>query len=307
MRAKPEDVAGRRTTLIFNPSSGRKRAARRSAGIRNRWREHAEISPTERPGHAEELAIHAVTAGADMIIAAGGDGTVHEVANGLLRTGRLDVTLGVLPTGSANDYAWSLHREFGDTATQPQLVDVGYVHTSSGQGRYFVCCLGAGLNGMVTHESRQIECLRGLALYGLAAFRALRSSRKPPRWEIDIDSRQQLRGPSRMLSVMLGQREGSFRMAPEAKLGDGQFDFVHAGPLSRAQTLRMLPRLAFSGPPTAHPQVRRGRCRQLRLVSDQPICAHVDGELLCVPEDQVRWLEIELLPARLKVQLCPMN
>src|SRR5688572_7215205 len=94
--------------LIFNPASGRRRAARRLERLAPLWPEKAELLATEYLGHAALLAEQAVKEGFRRVGAAGGDGTVHEVANGLLRTGRDDVTLVVAPLGSANDYAWSL-------------------------------------------------------------------------------------------------------------------------------------------------------------------------------------------------------
>ena len=242
-----------------------------------------------------------------MVVAAGGDGTVHEVANGLLRSSRRDVTLAIAPLGSANDYAWSLRREFGAGACNARRVDVGLVRDSAGRTRHFLCSLGIGLNGAITFHSRQIRRLRGIPLYGLAALRALRSDHQHWNWEVQVDGGEPFHGPSLMLSLMLGRREGNFRVAPAASLVDGWFDYVHAGPLSRWQILRHLPRLALSGPPTRDPQVRLGRCRRARLKSDAPLFAHADGELLCTPADDVLELEIELLPGRLNVQLCPLG
>src|SRR5262245_64885112 len=94
--------------VIFNPASGRGRAIR---GI-ERYRQVANIDhvlrPTNAPGHAEEIAEQAVCEGFAKIVAAGGDGTVHEVANGVLKAGNLDVVFAVWPFGSANDYAYAL-------------------------------------------------------------------------------------------------------------------------------------------------------------------------------------------------------
>lgn len=294
------------TCVIFNPRSGRTRALRRLERVRDLWGDRAEILQTEHVGHAEQLAEAAARLGARTVVAVGGDGTVHEVANGLLRSEQPDVILGVTPVGSANDYAWSLRREFNAQACTPHCVDVGRVRTESGRERYFLCALGAGLNGRITFESRRIRSLRGLGLYGLATLRALRSYREHPHWELTLDAGQPICGPSLMLSVMLAQREGNFRMAPQAALADGWFDYVHAGPLSRGEVLRHLPRLAFSGPPTCHPHVRLGRCQGVRLKSNRPLCVHTDGELLCTPDEDVRSLDVELLPGRLNVQLCPV-
>src|SRR5438309_1224985 len=90
--------------VIFNPKAGRWRAGRRFAQLRRTWGEHVVFWETERPGHGEELARKAAEHGFTTVAAAGGDGTVHEVANGLLQAGRPDLTFAVVPLGSANDY-----------------------------------------------------------------------------------------------------------------------------------------------------------------------------------------------------------
>src|SRR5262249_28305985 len=97
--------------VIVNPTAGRGRAQHWLEELQHGFRARAGLRPTTAPGHAEELAFEAVKAGFAIVAAAGGDGTVHEVANGILRAGRSDVIFHVLPVGSANDYAYSLDRE----------------------------------------------------------------------------------------------------------------------------------------------------------------------------------------------------
>src|SRR5438105_4214159 len=137
--------------VIFNPTAGRQRARRRVELLRRSWGTHADFWPTEGPGHAETLAYQAAQAGFRIVAAAGGDGTVHEVANGLLRAARPEVQFAVVPIGSANDYAFSLGPEGdalnGAQTTAERTVDVGLVSDEHGRQRHFVCCLGLGLNG----------------------------------------------------------------------------------------------------------------------------------------------------------------
>ena len=291
--------------VIFNPKAGRQRAARRLEGLRRRWGGAADFWPTRGPGDATELAEKAALAGYRTVAAAGGDGTVHEVANGLLRAGQPEVHFAILPIGSANDYAHSL----GMDGSQPppagvREVDVGLVSDpTTGRERYFVCCLGLGLNGAVTLESRRIHRLQGLALYGLATVRALWYHYACPLMDLRIDDEPAWSVPTLMLSVLLGRREGGFVLAPDAQLDDGLFDYVHAGCLSRWEVLRFLPKLAAGGPPKDHPKVRLGRCRELRLHSQAALTVHLDGEFFARPEDNVRDLEIRLLPRLLRVQM----
>lgn len=92
-------------------------------------------------------------------------------------------------------------------------------------------------------------------------------------------------------------------MAPEAHLDDGWFDYVHAGAISWARILALLPRLAWSGPPRNDPAIRYGRCRRLSLTSERPLFVHADGELLCTGQDGERSIDIELVPAALTVDV----
>jgi len=291
--------------VIFNPKAGRGRAEGRLKKLRHDWGARVEFQSTTSPGHAEELAERAARDGFAIVAAAGGDGTVHEVSNGLLRANRPEVDFAVIPIGSANDYAHSLACNFPQASGNNQVcaVDVGRVRAANGHERFFVCCLGLGLNGAVTLESRRIPRLQGLALYGLATLRALWYHYGCPEMNLAFDDRPAVRVPTLMLSVMVARREGGFVMAPEARLDDGWFDYVHSAALSRFEVLRLLPRLALFGPPADNPKVRLGRCRQVRLHSAAPLIVHVDGEFFCRPEDDIRELDIEILPAALRVRI----
>jgi diacylglycerol kinase family enzyme len=179
-------------------------------------------------------------------------------------------------------------------------VDVGLVEDAGGRSRYFVNSLGLGLNGAVTLESRRIHRLQGLALYGLATLRALWYHYACPLMNFTIDN-EHWQVPTLMLSVALGKREGGFVLAPQAELADGWFEYLHAGKLSRWEVVRFLPRLASKGPPTDHPGVRIGRCRDIRLQSETPLTIHLDGEFFSQPKDGVRTVHIRILPNGLRV------
>lgn len=292
--------------VIFNPAAGKGQAARRLAKLRQFWGPRAVFQPTEAQGHGIELARQAALEGFRVVAAAGGDGTVHEVANGLLLSRCPDVRFGIIPIGSANDYYASLEMEA--SSANPRIVDVGIVRAVEWQAgkpavreRFFVCCLGLGLNGCVTLESRKIKRLQGIALYGLATLRALWYHYACPAMQLQIDDFHASKGPTLMLSVLVGRREGGFVLAPKAQLSDGWLDYVHTGELSRWEVIKLLPRLAISGPPESYPKIGQGRCRRLRLTSEKPLVAHMDGEFFCKPEDGVLGLEIEIVPGALRI------
>jgi diacylglycerol kinase (ATP) len=292
--------------VIFNPAAGRGRARRLVERLRRLSGRAIDVRPTRGPGNATDLAERAVDDGYTTIIAAGGDGTVHEVANGLMRAGHPEVIFGVWPIGSANDYAYSLGVA-NDWPLKPDRrkklavrpVDVGRI-SIDGRVAYFVNGLGVGFNGAVTHESRRIQGLRGMALYGAAFLTAVVRHFQSPSLAISIDGNEkELR--TLAFSVNVGQREGGFLVTPRAVLDDGQFDYVHAGPLTRWGALTMLPRMATGTLPADHPLIRQGRCREVHIRSAGPIRIHTDGELLVQAGETVTDLSVTLLPAALKV------
>lgn len=291
--------------VIFNPAAGRGQAGRRLAKLNRQWGTHIHFQPTGHSGHAVDLARQAARDDFAIVAAAGGDGTVHEVANGLLQERRPGVQFGIIPIGSANDYHASLEAELRNTLDATHTVDVGIVRAPGGREKYFVCCLGLGLNGAVTMESRQIKRLQGIALYGLATLRALWYRYQCPRMALTIDDQATRHVPTLMLSVLVGRREGGFVLAPSARLDDGWFDFVHSGNLSRWEVLQLLPRLALAGPPADNPKINQGRCRRVKLTSETPLVVHIDGEFFCLPEDNICSVEIDIVPAALRIANLP--
>lgn len=286
--------------MIFNPRAARTRAQGRLEELQQKLGSRADFRPTKRPGHGDELAYRAAEEGYGVVAAAGGDGTVHEVANGILRAGRPNVDFAVLPIGSANDYAHSL--DLADSGADACQVDVGIVRAETGKERYFVNTLGLGFSGAVALESRGIQRLQGLALYGLAFLRALWFRYGCPNMDRTFDGEARTT-PTLSMTLAIGRREGSFVVAPQAILDDGLFDYLHVGPLSRWEVLRFMPKLASGGQlPPDHPAIWQGRCKEATLSSEAPLIVHLDGEFFSRPEDNVRQLDIRMLPGALRVR-----
>lgn len=292
--------------VIVNPAAGKGRAGKLFEGLRRALGPRAEFWLTESPNHAEELAFRAGQAGFALVGAAGGDGTVHEVANGLLRAGESAPPLAVYPIGSANDYAFSLGLSPGwwlrpDTEVAIRPVDAGVVRGPGERQRFFINNLGIGFNGAVNLEACRITWLRGMPLYALSVLRAMWNRYRHDPMRVVLDGRVR-ETPTLTLTIGLGRKEGSFLLTPAALLDDGEFDYVHAGALSRWELLRHFPGLITGDLPTDYPNLWRGRCREATVTSECPLIAHVEGEFFCRPEDDVRSLEVALLPGRLKVQ-----
>ncbi len=297
-----------RTCVIYNPSAGRGKARRLMESVRRAFPGDTVLSPTAGPGDAIHLATEAGRSGYDRVAAAGGDGTVHEVARGLLASGNADVLFSTIPVGSMNDYAHTLGMltwcQRGMTESLDSIrADVGIVR-APGRERFFVNGCGVGFNGLVTVEAGKIRSLRGLPLYGLAFLRAMVLHFAKPTMTIRTDGTETTR-PTLAFSANLGQREGGFPITRRAKLDDGDFETLHAADVRRWELLRYLPAMISGNLPVDHPQLGLGRSRRIGISSEANLCIHTDGEFFALPADGVRELEIELLPQRLRVEVCP--
>jgi diacylglycerol kinase family enzyme len=294
--------------VIYNPAAGRGKARKRLEAARRRFGPDVVYRPTDGPWHAAELARKAATEGFARVVAAGGDGTVHEVANGLLAADRDRVALSVWPLGSMNDLAYSLGLScwWAEGAGRPLDIlqtDVGVVR-SAGRERFFVNGCGVGFNGLVARESRSIRWLRGRPLYVLAFLKTMVRHYATPDLTVRLDSAA-CEGPTLSLSLNLGQREGGFPVTPDARLDDGAFEVLHVGAVRRWELVRYLPGLVAGRLPTDHPHMRRAQCGRATVRAAAALCVHTDGELFATPTEDVRELEVELLPGRLRVEVCP--
>lgn len=295
------------TCVIYNPAAGRGSAEVYLRELATGLRGDIELRPSREPGHAVELGRIAADEGFARVVAAGGDGTVHEVANGVIQSGRREVVFSVWPLGSANDFAYSLgmvdwwSKRHQQPTTDTLDVDVGRV-TVLGRERFLINCLGVGFNGMVTVEARQCRWLKGLPLYAWAFLKAMVKHFATPRMTIHFDD-QQVTTPTLSLSVLNGQREGNFPLRPTARFDDGVFDFLHATRLSRGHLLRYLPAMVTGRLPEKQPLLRLGQARWFRVRSEAPLCVHADGEFVCLPNDGLFEVDVELLPRRLRVEV----
>jgi len=294
--------------VIYNPAAGRGKARRLLEGVRRAFPGETVLWPTAKPGDAIRLASEAARSGFARIAAAGGDGTAHEVARGILASENADVLFSTIPVGSMNDYAYSLGMltwwQRGMTEPLSSIrADVGFVR-APGRERFFVNGCGIGFTGMVTVESTKIQLLRGLPLYGVAMLRALARHFAKPIMTIRQDGLE-MTGPTLTLSVNLGQREGGFPLTKAARLDDGLFETMHAANVKPWELLRYLPSMISGQLPQNHPELRLGRCNQVHVRCGQNLCIHTDGELFAVPADTIRELDIEIIPRRLCVEICP--
>ena len=194
------------------------------------------------PTHAIELTKKAVKDGYDLIIAGGGDGTVHEVVNAMMSFPKEKrPTLGVLPLGSGNDFSYSIGMDPDPAKSLRQIfsgqeawVDIGKLEDDLGRTEYFDNTIGIGFDAIVTIHSHKMPVVRGFLMYILAVLKTIFWNHNPVGMKISLDGERNWEDELIMLTLCNGGREGGgFYLYPEAKNGDGLFHYVTVPNVSR--------------------------------------------------------------------------
>jgi YegS/Rv2252/BmrU family lipid kinase len=289
--AEPFEAAWRprvapRARIIVNPNSGNIRSADGLRELRATamWLTErglpTELVPTEAAGHASELARESAQAGMELVIAAGGDGTINDVVQGLART---TTALGVLPMGTVNVWA----RETGiplALADARELLLSGVrrrVDLGRAGPRYFLLMAGIGMDAEVVRRVEEnwlrrwgLKFLDYLLTAGMLGF-----TQPSARMWHRIDSK---RRSTRALMVVIGNTRlhaGTLVFAHKAVVDDGLLDVVIIGGGGVAHRVQVLGR-ALLRRGSSDPRVRYERGRRVRLESAPPLPVHVDGEFL---------------------------
>ena len=261
-----------------------------------------ELHNSESVGDLESKVAAAVDNGAQRIVVAGGDGSIHEAVNGILSSDR-GAALGVVPTGTGNDFAkacdipldWQLATQLlADRLTSSpasRSVDVGRCND-----RYFANGAGIGFDAKVTRVARSIRLPIGDLVYLLAIFRTMFDGIATPEVTMTADGFE-WRGAVTLANISNGPWVGGmFQIAPPAKNADGWFDLVIAKPVTRRRVLSLLPKL-MNGEHLNEVEIEHERIQSLTIEANEAIPSHLDGE---VQPLQSRF-EIELLPGALRL------
>ncbi|MDD2695478.1 MAG: diacylglycerol kinase family lipid kinase [Anaerolineales bacterium] len=296
--------------LIVNPNADLGRAWHKASDLRPVVEEFggADWTGTVYPTHATELARQAGEDGYELVIAAGGDGTVHEVINGLMQLPpERRPKLGVVPLGSGNDFSHAIGVDPRPEVAirqalsgTPRPVDVGRLQDNRGRIEYFDNAVGIGFDATVTIRSRNFTYLRGFFIYLLAVLQTIALNHDAPRLTIKSDAGDL---DEEMLLFVLanGSREGGgFLIAPMARPDDAAFDYVGICRVSRLMMLRLVPEV-MKGTHTRFPMVRTGKFQRMELESDRPLVMHTDGEIFAGFGVDVHHLIVELLPGAIQV------
>jgi YegS/Rv2252/BmrU family lipid kinase len=300
-----------RALVVLNPIAGRGNGARSELEIRRLLTAEGltfDLVRTEGHGHAAELAEQAVCDGYNLVVAAGGDGTFHEVVNGLMSCpGQEGVvgTMGVLPVGSGSDFANTVGVPFdlrGGCSRvvrgTDRVVDVGRVWVDGGEPEYFDNTVNIGFGGVVTREARKVQRLTGTALYLPVVLKTVFLFHRAPDVTISCDGRD-LDVSAVMICIANGRREGgAFLVAPEASPDDGVFDVCVVREIGRLRMLSMIPSF-MNGTHCEKDPVQMMRGARIAVTSQADLIAHVDGEMLCTEGHRI---DFEVVPRSLRVR-----
>ena len=278
--------------ILLNPVSGEGRA-------RRRWRElepaaraifpDLEVHESKAPGDLRRIAA-ALRHHDGLVVAAGGDGTSHEVLNGLLEAGpAATATIGWIPIGSGNDLARTmgiprhgLAPIHGYRTYRTVTIDVGRLAYRDQDGRSrslwfgnsFTLGVSADVLEIVVREGKR---LGGPASYFLGALRAI-ARHRPIEARLTVDGVAVDPGPCRLISVTNGPTFGAgMRIAPAARVDDGRLDLLWLSRVSRLGTLAVFPRIYWGGH-LGRPTVTTRSVARLEIQTDGPQHFEADGE-----------------------------
>ncbi len=305
-----------RYKIIANPNAGHGKglnAIPEIEGELTRLGLDFDLVRTERVGHAIQLARQAALDGWEVVVAAGGDGTVNEVLNGLMdarQKSQNRPALGVLCTGRGNDFAPCINIP-EDLAgafqvlkdNHRRLIDIGRVFGGKfPQGRYFANNVGVGFDAIGTIEVAKLPEW-GMLSFLIAILKTIFLFYKGPTVRLDYDD-QSLTTSTLMLLTMNGKRMGTgFKMAPDAMPDDGLFDLVIVRQVSRLRIFSLIPHF-MKGTQGSQPEVRTLRAAKVSISAvEGTLPAQSDGEIISVDGAH---LDIEMFPRQIEV-VCPQE
>lgn len=274
--------------FIINKKSGTDRDKSLDAVIRKGLDAHeyaTEISYTQYPGHATELTLDAVKRNVDVVVAVGGDGSVNEIARGLVHTHTL---LGIVPKGSGNGLARALGlpmnveeciKIIGEMCIRS--IDVGYAND-----HLFLSNAGVGFDALIARLFARNES-RGLFTYARLVIQSMKTYR-PKNYVLHVDGTR-IEEQAFFVAVANGNQFGyDFRIAPKAKLDDGMLDICLVRPL-KWYHWPWVTVGSFTGTLQNSAVVRQLQGQELSIERREPLeWMQVDGEAVRVDRAPIR-------------------
>lgn len=268
-------------SVIVRPREGMEGLNEVQEAVRRLRSEGHTVSPqlTFEAGDAVRFARSATESGAELVIAAGGDGTVNEVVNGLVAA-RSTARLAIVPMGTANDFAFGLQVPH----TIPDAFSVAVngrtheVDVALLNDRYFVNVSTGGFGATATEETpSDTKRLLGPWAYVITGVRKF-SELRPSHVTIETPAGEAFSGEVMLFAVGNAKRTGGGSMlTPRAEFGDGQLDVLIVPAMARMDFIALLPDLR-AGTHVDNPSVMYFRTESLEVTSDDELSVNVDGE-----------------------------
>jgi diacylglycerol kinase (ATP) len=290
--------------FIVNPVAGRGRSKRLVSEFEGHLptTAHSDVAFTECAGDEERLTGRALEAGAQTIVAVGGDGTVSAIGAALLRR-KSTVSLAVVPCGTGNDIAKTLGvtnwtpRQIAELVERgsPIRIDVGVA-----DGHFFLNSCGFGFDASVLEASNRVRFLKGDAVYIYAALRQLFTYRGV---EVSVSGVAGVESGSMLMVTLSNGRwlGGAFKIAPQASVLDGKLDACFLGDSNVMRRMRLFLG-AMRGTHIGMPSVAAVGFQKLTLAFPSNPLMEVDGELRRAQSPTVN---VNCLPRALSVLAAP--
>lgn len=295
----------KKAKIIVNPTANHGETTKIIANVEQFFKDRldCDLVLTTRPKEAIDISRHLEDY--DLVIAVGGDGTSHEVANGLALSGNKKTALAFLPTGSGNDFARMLgiSSNFRKACEQIMNGQTKLVDLAKVNGVYSSNSFGAGFDARVANlatEMKKESQRTGLLLYLSALFRILFKDFYSHAISFKYDNNDWTEKRVVLIAANIGRSYGSgFLITPRAIHDDGLLDICYVDELSVPQVIIRLPFLIVGKHEWMKP-FHTFRARKLTIRSDQDLPCQIDGEKI-----DGKVLEIEVVPKALKVVVAP--
>jgi len=293
---------------IVNPAAGGGRSAQLAGAEINRLKDAGlsiDVIASTEPGHASELANEAYLQGYRRFLAVGGDGTAHEIINGIFSRAEAveHVELGFLPLGTGNSFLRDFTKNGAESsfealkAGRKRSVDLLKLRHAGGT-LYSFNLLSVGFTADVGAITNRMFKPFGHLGYLLGVFvKVVQLNRRPFKMRCDDDTEWDER---RCLFLTFNNSKftgGTMLIAPNADPSDGLIEYVRWGPIGRLGLIRMLPRL-YDGTHIEHPLASRRAVKRVEFALNEAVDVMVDGEIVTVD-----CKELEILPGAMDVYI----
>jgi diacylglycerol kinase (ATP) len=297
-----------KTVFLVNPASANGNTGRRwpqiarAAHAAGLW---GEAIFSERAGQLGELAREAADDGASLLVVVGGDGTVHEVVNGI--AGRDGVELALIPRGTGWDFArtHAIPKRLGDalriatdgTARQFDLGRADYQAKANQATAWFANMASVGMSGAVAAKANATTKVLGAKTSYLLALGVVfaRWQNVHLRVKVDAETRDALMEDT---IVAVGRYlAGGMMITPDAEPDDGLFDVLLIGDVTKTELVRVMPKI-YRGTHLPHPKGEVLRGRTVSIEADEPLPVQLDGE-----QPGTTPVRFEIVPAAIRLRV----